>query len=420
MLYLGDGKSVADPLDADARAELCEAMVKKQVGFFAVPLGDRPRLRRTCTGWSAAPAARCVRHGTTRGKAERRCVARPASKDVAEPILYYAETHAARRASRKSLPSQCRRCAATPPTLVVGKLEGDAKRSDLQPGRRGRAARRSRPTQTLQGARQRRRATTSWPASTGSGRRARTGRRCCRPTAPWRYAHKQNQLAVEDLLAKAEMALEQNKLDAAEKLFEQAQQLDPHTPGQGRPGADREDAGRQEDARGHAQGAAHGRRQARGRSASRTASAKIVVLDDGDEKDDAQGRRPAARATRSTTSRPAARSPSSRPTSMVNEAIRQANRLVRSNPDEAYRIARSRPSTTSGATPTSSPRPSRSLASRLSRAMESIGRVGDVVKRDQAEALALRAAADARLDLRRTAERWPRTASASGCASSTT
>src|SRR5205807_618038 len=31
LLYMGDGKSVADPLDADGRAALCDVMVKKQI-----------------------------------------------------------------------------------------------------------------------------------------------------------------------------------------------------------------------------------------------------------------------------------------------------------------------------------------------------------------------------------------------------
>src|SRR5262249_56689539 len=41
VLYLGDGKSVAEPLDADGRAELCELLNRKQAPFFAVPLGER-------------------------------------------------------------------------------------------------------------------------------------------------------------------------------------------------------------------------------------------------------------------------------------------------------------------------------------------------------------------------------------------
>src|SRR5262249_36147101 len=41
------------------------------------------------------------------------------------------------------------------------------------------------------------------------------------------YAQTQHYLAVEDLLAKAEMAIEQNNIDLAHKLYDQVQQLDP-------------------------------------------------------------------------------------------------------------------------------------------------------------------------------------------------
>lgn len=41
ILYLGDGMSVAGPLSADARAELCGKQVKKRIAFFSVPLGSR-------------------------------------------------------------------------------------------------------------------------------------------------------------------------------------------------------------------------------------------------------------------------------------------------------------------------------------------------------------------------------------------
>src|SRR5262249_38482085 len=41
ILFLGDGKSVAEPVDADERARLCAGMVKKEIAFFTVPLGAR-------------------------------------------------------------------------------------------------------------------------------------------------------------------------------------------------------------------------------------------------------------------------------------------------------------------------------------------------------------------------------------------
>src|SRR5262249_32351245 len=41
VLFLGDGRSLAGPLDEDTRAALCDDMVKRGVTFFSVPLGAR-------------------------------------------------------------------------------------------------------------------------------------------------------------------------------------------------------------------------------------------------------------------------------------------------------------------------------------------------------------------------------------------
>src|SRR5262249_10780861 len=41
ILFLGDGKSVAEPVTGNDRAELCARMIKKQIAFFAVPVGLR-------------------------------------------------------------------------------------------------------------------------------------------------------------------------------------------------------------------------------------------------------------------------------------------------------------------------------------------------------------------------------------------
>src|SRR5262249_1803135 len=43
------------------------------------------------------------------------------------------------------------------------------------------------------------------------------------------YAHKQNELALIDVLAKADAALEKNKLEVAKKLYEKAQEFAPHS-----------------------------------------------------------------------------------------------------------------------------------------------------------------------------------------------
>ncbi|MFO0928550.1 MAG: hypothetical protein U0736_16255 [Gemmataceae bacterium] len=51
--------------------------------------------------------------------------------------------------------------------------------------------------------------------------------RCCQPSELLANAYRQQQLTAEELLAQAETALEENRLDPARRLFEQAEQVDP-------------------------------------------------------------------------------------------------------------------------------------------------------------------------------------------------
>src|SRR5262249_40605067 len=85
----------------------------------------------------------------------------------------------------------------------------------------------------------------------------------------------------------------------------------------------------------------------------------------------------------------------------VNEAIQQASRVVRASPADAYRILEQTLADVRG-NPDVSDETKRNLEARLATTMRTMRRVGDAIERDQAQALALRAAADARLDLRRT------------------
>jgi len=57
MLFFGDGKSIAGPIDAIDRTTLSADMVQNKIAFFSVPLvltSSRP----TCTASPTPPAAR--------------------------------------------------------------------------------------------------------------------------------------------------------------------------------------------------------------------------------------------------------------------------------------------------------------------------------------------------------------------------
>ena len=393
LLFLGDGKSVANPLDVRDRAELCDIMVKKQVGFFAVPLGVRID-SQNLHSIIGSTGGKAVRHGM--GEKIEDLVAR-LQKEIAQPILYnvaFSLPETAREVLPSKLPPLRRDAAA----LVVGKLPRDTKTlsytlSGTVAGKEGRFD-----------------ATFKVPAAdvehfflVGVHRQWKAG--ADRPALlqadrALAYAYEQTQLALEDLLAKGEMALEHNKLDAAAKLFQQAQQFAPHSA--------RAKGGLAlvENMRAGKKSRADMLKELRMDAAKREVmrlkdgKRKIVVLADGDEKeeklpagvdpgdplDDVKARRAIAE---------------QQANALVNEAVRQANRLVRTNPDEAYELLKRTLDGVKGNADLEG-RVVAALTARLSQAMGSVARVGNTVKRDQAEGLALRAAADARLDIRRT------------------
>ena len=222
IVFLGDGKSVAAPLDVSDRTELCETMVKKQVAFFAVPLGmrlDAQNLHSLIAG----TGGKTVRHTMTE-KVEEFVVR--LQKDVAEPILYNVEFSLPATA-KEVLPSKMPPLRRDAGTLVVGKLPRDAKTIEYK------------LSGTVSGKTTRSDASFKVPASdvenyflVGVHSQWKAG--ADRPALlqsdrALAYACKQTQLALEDLVAKGEMALEQNKLDAAQKMFEQAEQFAPHS-----------------------------------------------------------------------------------------------------------------------------------------------------------------------------------------------
>lgn len=234
VVFLGDGKSIAEPLDAADRAELCAAMVKKQVAFFAVPLGLRPDSQNLHSLISGT-GGKAVRHGlneriddeVVKGKVVQRGLVSRLVKDVAEPILYDVEFTLPATA-KEVLPSKLPPLRRDAGTLVVGKLPGNAavlsyKLSGTLAGKPVRADAEFKVPASdeehffLVGVHGQWKAAADRPALLPSDRALA-------------YAHKQTQLALEDLLAKGELALEQNKLDAAAKLFEQARQFAPHSP----------------------------------------------------------------------------------------------------------------------------------------------------------------------------------------------
>ncbi len=330
VLFLGDGKSVADPLDSTDRAALCETMVKKQVAFFAVPLGMRLDSQNLHTLISGT-GGKTIRPGVGE-KSDH--VVDHMLKDVAEPILYNVE-FSLPATVKDFLPSKLPPLRRDAATLVVGKFAPGTKAIDYK------------LSGTVAGKDVRVDASLPVPAADvdhfflvsiyDQWKGARDRPALLQADRALAYAHKQNQIALEDVLSKGEMALELNKLDLAQKLFEQAKVFAPHSE-RAKGGVllvERMKTGKKSRADmlkelrlGNAS-----REVARIKDGKRT----IVVLADGDEKKDdpkpgVEGRDPLddVKARREIAEQQA--------TLLVAEAVRQANRLVRTSPDEAYEL----------------------------------------------------------------------------------
>ncbi len=393
LVFFGDGKSVAEPLSDDGRLQLCESIRSKQVAFLAVPMGARPD-SKNLHGLVSATGGKVVRHGF--GEAIATVTAR-IIRDAAEPILY-PKSFRLTAGTTEVVPTVLPPLRRDTGTLVVGKMPLITKTLDWT------------VTGTLSGQESQFQANLAVPeadedhfflVSVHEQWMNQKDRPALLPSdRSLAFSHMQNNLAVEDLICKAELCLEQNHLDAAQKLYEQAKQLAPHSPSAkgGILLVEKMRTGKKT-------------RQEMLDELRLNATKRELALINGTGK----FRRIEVSAEAQEEQQPNAEDPPRDPIDdvkmrrqiaieqanlSVNEAIRQANRLVRTDPDAAYELLKRN---LDGVRSNTDLEPSTiaNLSSRLSRAMESTARMSAVIKRDQAEALALRAAADARLDLRR-------------------
>jgi len=220
ILYLGDGMSVAGPLSADDRAELCGKLVKKGVAYFSVPLGSRfdPLNLHGLPNATGGLVVRCKHNEGAAGFLKSFKVA------LEVPILYPQQAKFSADVL-EVLPANLPPLRTDVPTLVVGRIKEKGKLSCSITG----IVNRSREvklelTEELPGSEpdnfflatmlQQWRQRKEQPAILQADR-----------ALAFTYEH--NVLAREELLAQADMALEKNELAAAQKLYEQALQLDP-------------------------------------------------------------------------------------------------------------------------------------------------------------------------------------------------
>jgi tetratricopeptide (TPR) repeat protein len=439
VVFLGDGQSVAGPLDAKDRAELCDRFVEKQVGFYAVPLGHRLD-PLNLHGIVNATGGRVVRFeikdpaknkDLPEAKKDQQpeakkeppdlldVLAKAWAKDVrqavANPVLYPTEFKLPEGVI-EAFPTRLPPLRSDVPTLMVGKLNPGARFEMTVSGKVA-----DRDVRVPLSAK----VPEPGPENfflvnmVGQWREQKDQPALMQADRALAFAFDRDQMARAELLSKAEWAIEKDRLDAAFKLFKQALELDPDAK-EARNGLDLVDALRT----GHdKQGNPITKEKLRELIKPQKGD-QVVRIGQGDEVNVRDGARPvrvvrldadqlaqaekkemdqARRALAPPEGNPAADVEAriavadQRLTQVVNDAIRTALRMVGHDPDGAHEFLKRTLDSVRG-DPDVSNRVRLRLADRVERALQDVDTRGAAVKRDQALDLSAQAAAANRLD----------------------
>src|SRR5262249_36817522 len=120
LLFLGDGRSILDPITPADRRDLCAAFIEREIGFFPVPLGHRPdpdNLHGLATGTGGAPI-RLLPNDQPEAFAKR------CESTLSAGILYPEIFEMSPDAVAEVLPAKLPPRRADAATLVVGRLKG--------------------------------------------------------------------------------------------------------------------------------------------------------------------------------------------------------------------------------------------------------------------------------------------------------
>jgi tetratricopeptide (TPR) repeat protein len=223
LLYLGDGQSNAAPVSAADRTALAKKMVDRKVAFFPVPLG-REMDPANLHGLATSTGGLVVRVALKQDKPEEG-VAR-IQETVSAPILYPTKLQMAAEVI-EHYPTKLPPLRGDAPTLVVGKMKPAKELTAVVEGLVGGKAAKvvckvsdKAPEAELDNyflvsiVHQ-------WQNAKDQPAQIRADRALV-------FAYEDNRIAHEDLLSDAQMAMHQNNLDAAARLYDQAVKLVPH------------------------------------------------------------------------------------------------------------------------------------------------------------------------------------------------
>jgi tetratricopeptide (TPR) repeat protein len=406
LLFLGDGKSVAGPVDEDDRADLSAALVKKQVAFFSIPLGLRAE-PANLHGFANATGGTVVR---LNAKDNLDSFLDKLVKTVAEPV-FYPDTFKLPACVLEHFPTQLPPLRRDTPTLVVGKLEPG---KEIAYSLAGQVAGKELTVKRTEKVPEARPEHFFLVNVVGQWQSQKDRPALIQADRALAFAYEKNQLARADLLAKAGWALEDTHFDEARRLFQQTLDLDPQS-AEAKGGKvlvedlrknlpvellGKKDEASKKKLRQLVQDALRDRLKfEKGDKVTRVGPTGHQVVARA-QPVPPEGAAPPSPADEVRRRRAIADQQANR---LVNETITEANRLVRVDPDGAYELLKQTQENIRD-NPDLSTQMQVALADRLGRAMDAVAREGRIVKRNQAEALALQAQADARRELTRERE----------------
>jgi hypothetical protein len=222
VLLLGDGESAYAPLANAERYQIAQEMVGQKIAFFAVPLGMQLN-PMNLHGLASSTGGSVVRLEDGVKIAD---LTKSLMKTVAAPILYPAEFELAKGVV-EAYPTKLPPLRPDTATLMVGKLsEGDAFSLTIKgtiAGRetkvevREKIAKPEIENYFLTGM------LSQWSKASNKGAPA-----LIRADRALAYAYQQTKFTHDEYMTQAHWALSEERIEAAEKLFALASQVDPH------------------------------------------------------------------------------------------------------------------------------------------------------------------------------------------------
>jgi Mg-chelatase subunit ChlD/tetratricopeptide (TPR) repeat protein len=220
ILFLGDGMSVHNPITAAERFQLAQDMVKNAIGFYPVPLG--PRLDPTnLHGLATGTGGSVVRLQASNPVTDTLKQLREA---MAAPVLYPQRAQFGAEVA-EAVPTVLPPLRGDAPTLVVGRLKSGQTITYSVEGTVASRDARIQGSEAIPDSEPDNFFLVSMLEQWQHSKDQPALNRADRTLA---YAYQQGQLARAGLLDQAEWAVGQNKLEAAQNLFQQIKKLDPH------------------------------------------------------------------------------------------------------------------------------------------------------------------------------------------------